>query len=359
MENGSSVARSRTHSHSPFPPFGDSFRPWHSSAPTVDASPSSPACARRSPKSGTVLKNLTRHRARQAVRRRADSAHGARRQATSTRSSTARSCRRSSRRTSRAKSRCCPMLPKGVRGVHGGSRVRVGEPGDHRRGRPDRARSPRRRHRRRRRVAVERADPAFARACRTSSSRCRKRRRSAQRLGDRRLDPAARPRADHAGDRRAVDRRVDGPERPRRWRRSITSRARSRISSRCARIGSPPSALEDGRLTAEIAPVWVPPKYEHALTTDNGIRAGHEHRAAARAEAGVRPTYGIGDRGQLVAAHRRRERGAADERREGASRSATRRSPTFDRTRTPRSIRASSCSWVRCSPRRSRSSARG
>src|SRR5262247_303809 len=29
---------------------------------------------------------------------------------------------------------------------------------------------------------------------------------------------------------------------------------------------------EDGRLTAEIGPVWVPPNYETAVASDNGIR---------------------------------------------------------------------------------------
>jgi acetyl-CoA acyltransferase len=32
------------------------------------------------------------------------------------------------------------------------------------------------------------------------------------------------------------------------------------------------AGLADGRLTAEIAPVYVPPKYEQVLTTDNGVR---------------------------------------------------------------------------------------
>jgi acetyl-CoA acyltransferase len=39
-------------------------------------------------------------------------------------------------------------------------------------------------------------------------------------------------------------------------------------SHRLANVGT-----EDGRLTAEIGPVWIPPKYETALTSDNGIRA--------------------------------------------------------------------------------------
>lgn len=38
-------------------------------------------------------------------------------------------------------------------------------------------------------------------------------------------------------------------------------------SHRLAAVGT-----EDGRLTAEIAPVWVPPRYDNALTSDNGIR---------------------------------------------------------------------------------------
>jgi acetyl-CoA acyltransferase len=38
-------------------------------------------------------------------------------------------------------------------------------------------------------------------------------------------------------------------------------------SHRLAAVGT-----EDGRLTAEIAPVWVPPRYENVLTSDNGIR---------------------------------------------------------------------------------------
>ena len=38
-------------------------------------------------------------------------------------------------------------------------------------------------------------------------------------------------------------------------------------SHRLAAVG-----VEDGRLTAEIQPTWIPPKYEDALTSDNGIR---------------------------------------------------------------------------------------
>jgi acetyl-CoA acyltransferase len=38
-------------------------------------------------------------------------------------------------------------------------------------------------------------------------------------------------------------------------------------SHRLAAVG-----VEDGRLTAEIQPTWIPPKYEDTLTSDNGIR---------------------------------------------------------------------------------------
>ena len=38
-------------------------------------------------------------------------------------------------------------------------------------------------------------------------------------------------------------------------------------SHRLAAVG-----LEDGRLSAEIAPLWIPPKFEEALATDNGVR---------------------------------------------------------------------------------------
>src|SRR5436190_3535434 len=38
-------------------------------------------------------------------------------------------------------------------------------------------------------------------------------------------------------------------------------------SHRMAAVG-----IEDGRLTAEIAPVWVPPRFEESLSADNGVR---------------------------------------------------------------------------------------
>jgi len=43
----------------------------------------------------------------------------------------------------------------------------------------------------------------------------------------------------------------------------------------------------DGRLTSEIVPVYVPPKYETAQTTDNGVRAD----TSIEALAGLRPVF--------------------------------------------------------------------
>ncbi len=42
-------------------------------------------------------------------------------------------------------------------------------------------------------------------------------------------------------------------------------------SHRLAAVG-----LDDGRLTSEIAPVWVPPKFEESLAVDNGVRRGSD-----------------------------------------------------------------------------------
>jgi acetyl-CoA acyltransferase len=43
----------------------------------------------------------------------------------------------------------------------------------------------------------------------------------------------------------------------------------------------------DGRLTSEIAPVWVPPKYETAVAKDNGIREDSSYEALA----GLKPVF--------------------------------------------------------------------
>ena len=60
--------------------------------------------------------------------------------------------------------------------------------------------------------------------------------------------------------------------RPRRWRRSITSRARSRISSRCGRIGSPPSAPRTGVSRRRSFRCTCRRSTRLRSTSDNGIR---------------------------------------------------------------------------------------
>ena len=66
------------------------------------------------------------------------------------------------------------------------------------------------------------------------------------------------------------------------------------------------AGTQDGRLTAEIVPVFVPPSFE-AMTSDNGIRSDTLDRAArARSSRCSIDSNGTRDRGQLVAAHGRR-----------------------------------------------------
>ena len=110
----------------------------------------------------------------------------------------------------RARSLADADAAEGVRGVHGQPRLRVGQSGDHRLP-PTRScsgittsSSPAARSRCRTCRSSTRA------RCRTSSSRCRARRARWRSARSPRVDPPARPRADHAGDRRAVDRRDDG-----------------------------------------------------------------------------------------------------------------------------------------------------
>ena len=50
----------------------------------------------------------------------------------------------------------------------------------------------------------------------------------------------------------------------------ITREEQDPFALRSHRIAA--AGTSDGRLTAEIAPTWVPPKYEQVATTDNGIR---------------------------------------------------------------------------------------
>ena len=104
------------------------------------------------------------------------------------------------------------------------------------------------------------------------------------------------------------------------------------------------AGTEDGRLTAEIVPVLRAAAHTRQCSSERQ-RHSHRHvdRAASRAQAGVRSTVRQRDGGQLVAAHRRRERGAADERRARRDARLSRRSRTSVRTPTRRSIRASSC----------------
>jgi acetyl-CoA acyltransferase len=51
----------------------------------------------------------------------------------------------------------------------------------------------------------------------------------------------------------------------------ISREAQDRWALRSHQLAA--AATEDGRLTAEIAPFYVPPKYEQVVTSDNGIRA--------------------------------------------------------------------------------------
>ncbi len=51
----------------------------------------------------------------------------------------------------------------------------------------------------------------------------------------------------------------------------ITREAQDRWALRSHQLAA--AATADGRLTAEIAPVYVPPKYDEVITSDNGIRA--------------------------------------------------------------------------------------
>lgn len=48
----------------------------------------------------------------------------------------------------------------------------------------------------------------------------------------------------------------------------------------------------DGRLTSEIAPVWVPPRYEVAVTKDNGIREDSSYEALAALKPVFDKRYG-------------------------------------------------------------------
>ena len=66
------------------------------------------------------------------------------------------------------------------------------------------------------------------------------------------------------------------------------------------------AGTKDGRLTAEIAPVYVPPKFDAVLTQRQRHPRRHEHRAAAPRSSRCSTQVRQRDGGQLVAAHRRR-----------------------------------------------------
>ena len=68
----------------------------------------------------------------------------------------------------------------------------------------------------------------------------------------------------------------------------------------------------DGRLTAEIAPVPVPPAYATMLASDNGIRSDTSYEQLAALKPVFDRQLWHGDGRQRVAAHRRCLGGAAD-----------------------------------------------
>ena len=225
----------------------------------------------------------------------------------STRSSSERSCRRCSRRTSRARSRCCRCCRREcqaytVSRACASANQAITDAADQiALGHADVV------DRRRRRVAVERADPALARDVAKRSSRASQGEDvSAAREASLARDPPARSRADHAGDRRAVHRRDDGPvgredgeDQPHPARgagsvRAALAPARGRGHARTA--GSRPRSC---RSTCRRSTR----RGRRATTAFAPTRSIEQLRGA---QAGVRPQVRHGDGGQLVAAHRRR-----------------------------------------------------
>ena len=119
------------------------------------------------------------------------------------------------------------------------------------------------------------------------------------------------------------------------------------------------AGTQDGRLTAEIMPVYVPPQYEEAALERQRHSHRHEPGAARGAQAGVRPALRHGDGGELVAAHRRRGAVLLMSEERAKALGYTPLAYIRSRTRTPRSIPASSCCRRPCSPRRWRSQRAG
>ncbi|CAA9353463.1 MAG: 3-ketoacyl-CoA thiolase, partial [uncultured Gemmatimonadaceae bacterium] len=208
--------------------------------------------------------------------------------------------------------------PQGRRGVHGEPRLRVRQPGDHRRRRPDRARPLRRRDRGRGREPLERADPARARVRRGARRGEQGEVAPGQGAGVR-ADPPQGPRPDRAGHRRAHHRGDDGAERgedgegePRAARRAGPARAALAPPRRRGHRGRPPHERDR-------------PGVRGARLRDRGHERQrhpreHEPRGARRAQAGVRQALRHGDGRQLEPAHRRRRGDPAHERGAGARR---------------------------------------
>jgi acetyl-CoA acyltransferase len=65
----------------------------------------------------------------------------------------------------------------------------------------------------------------------------------------------------------------------------ITREAQDRFALRSHRLAAAGTA--DGRLTAEIAPVFVPPRFDEIVTSDNGIRADTSYEQLAK----LRPVF--------------------------------------------------------------------
>ena len=65
----------------------------------------------------------------------------------------------------------------------------------------------------------------------------------------------------------------------------ITREEQDQFALRSHRLAA--AGTLDGRLTSEIAPVWVPPKYEATATKDNGIREDSSYEALA----GLKPVF--------------------------------------------------------------------
>lgn len=70
----------------------------------------------------------------------------------------------------------------------------------------------------------------------------------------------------------------------------ITREAQDRWALRSHQLAA--AATADGRLTAEIAPAFLPPKYDEVVTTDNGIRADTTYEALAKLKPVFDRKYG-------------------------------------------------------------------